>query len=160
MARSTPQQHSFRPLAELLPKKDAGDIEFEQIVSVLLRLDASRGRGHRKRTTPTRLGAGLWLVGRTLCICDLPSKSDGINYDQLLKFARQHLKRLATRRQPTRLVVAQPYAIANTDSGKNSVFQKYFVAIQKALPKECTTTWWDAAHLKEMLVAIPCIFTE
>jgi hypothetical protein len=29
MATSTPKQPSFRPLAEFLPKNDAGDIEFE-----------------------------------------------------------------------------------------------------------------------------------
>jgi hypothetical protein len=155
MATSTPQQHSFRPLAELLPTNDAGDIEFEQSVSVLLRLDASRARGRGRRATPTRLGPGLWLAGRTLCICHLPSLCDGRNNDQLLAFANHQLKELGTRRQPTRLVVAQPYAIANTGSGKNNYFQKYIAAIQKALPKECTTTWWDAVHLKEMLVAIP-----
>jgi hypothetical protein len=53
------------------------------------------------------------------------------------------------------LVVAHPDAIANTDPGTNSDFEKYTVAMQKALPKESTTEWWDAAHLKEMLVGIP-----
>ena len=124
MATSTPQQHSFRPLAELLPTNDAGDIEFEQSVSVLLRLDASRARRRGRRATPTRLGPGLWLPGRTLCICHLPSLCDGRNNDQLLAFANHQLKELGTRRQPTRLVVAQPYAIANTGSGKNNYFQK------------------------------------
>jgi NACHT domain len=156
MATSPPlNQPPFRPLAELLPKNDAGDSEFDQIVLVLLRLDASQARRRGKRATPSRLGPGLWLVGRTLCICHPPSQCDGANYDQLLDFANQRLKGLGTRRQPTRLVVAQPDAVADTASGTNSDFQKYIVAMQKTLPKECTTTWWDAAHLKEMLVAIP-----
>lgn len=155
MATSTPKQPSFRPLAEFLPKNDAGDSEFEQIVSVLLRIDASRARRRGRRATPTRLGPELWLAGRTLCICHLPSQSNGGNYDQLLKFALQQLKGVGTRRQPTRFVVAQPYAMAKSDSGTNSAFQKCISAMRKALPQECTTIWWNAAHLKEMLVAFP-----
>ena len=155
MATSTPKQPSFRPLAELLPKNSAGDAEFEHIVSVLLRIHTSRVRVRRRIVTPVRLGQGLWLAGDTLCLCRLPSRSDGGDYELLSNLAGEQIKELRACGQPTRLIIAQPRAVANTKSGASGDFKKYLDMLCSMLPEKCVTTWWDARCLKDMLVTFP-----
>jgi hypothetical protein len=68
MATSCSQQATFRPLSELLPKNEAGDAEFQHIVSILLQFEVAQAGRRKQRIVPTRIGPGLWLAGRTLCV--------------------------------------------------------------------------------------------
>jgi hypothetical protein len=63
MATSSSQQAAFRPLSELLSKNEAGEAEFQHIVSVLLRFDVSQKAGEKQRVVPTCLSPGVWLAG-------------------------------------------------------------------------------------------------
>ena len=87
MATSSPKQVTFRPLGELLPKNEAGDAEFQHIVSVLLQSDVSQAGRQKQLVVPTLIGAGLYLAGRTLCVCRLPSQDDGNDYARLFSIA-------------------------------------------------------------------------
>jgi energy-coupling factor transporter ATP-binding protein EcfA2 len=153
MATSSSQPATFRPLSELLPKNEAGDAEFQHIVSVLLQSDVSQDGRQKQLVVPTRIGQGLWLAGRTLCVCRLPSQDDGNDYARLFSIASEHLKELKPRQRPNRLVVAQPHA-TDAESSASTAFQQYMDKIHEILPWKWTAMW-DAAHLKSMLVTIP-----
>ena len=69
MATSSPKRTTFRPLSELLPKNEAGDAEFQHVVSALLRFDVSQEDGQKQRVVPTRLGPGSRdMVGWTYTV--------------------------------------------------------------------------------------------
>ena len=107
MATSSSQQATFRPLSELLPKNEAGDAEFQHIVSALLRSDVSQEDEQKQRVVPTRLGPGVWLAGHTLCVCLFPSQGDRYDYNRLFSIASEQLKGMEEHQRPHRLVVAQ-----------------------------------------------------
>src|SRR5712692_6377395 len=156
MTTSAHQQVSFQPLSELLPKNEAGDVEFEQIVSVLLGLDEAQLSKRRQGVTPTRIGPGMLLTGRTLCVYRLPSqKSNQDADDRLLGFINEKFKGLELHRQPTRFVVVDPSATAATKLPASDSFQRVVETVRRTLPLRCTMTLWDAAQLKDRLLAVP-----
>ena len=154
MATSSSQQAAFRPLSELLSKNEAGEAEFQHIVSVLLRFDVSQKAGEKQRVVPTCLSPGVWLAGHTLCVCLFPSQGDRHDYNRLFSLASEQLTGMEEHQRPNRLVVVQPH-VTDTASSTSTTFQQCMHAVHEILPWQWTAVLWDATHLHNMLITIP-----
>src|SRR5215213_3116139 len=141
-------------LGARLPSREAGDREFEQIVSVLF----SRFIKETNRNEPIfPLGRGAWMGGLTACFCCPPSLSSDDFASLLLKHpALPRLKDEQPQKLGTLLL-----AFANsgpTAEDPKRVFREHLTAAGWKSAKKLRVVIWNSDYLLSSLARIPPLY--